>query len=98
MENNTIADNGARREPAKPSFRLAGDITARKFDARHFVTEIATDKDLDKEDFSGSVMRIGTQWSVVKSSGPNSLIVWGKITDEASVFEVLDHYVEMDSD
>jgi hypothetical protein len=98
MENNIIADNGARREPAKPSFRLAGDITARKFDARHFVTKIATDKDLDKEDFSGRVVRIGTQWSVVKSSGPNSLIVWGKITDEASVFEVLDHYVEMDSD
>ncbi|MBX6313817.1 MAG: right-handed parallel beta-helix repeat-containing protein [Isosphaeraceae bacterium] len=94
MENNTIADNGARRETAKPAFRLAGDITARKFDVRRCVTEIATTKALGKEDLSGSVVRIGTQWSVIKSSGPSSLIIWGKITDEAAGFEILDHYID----
>jgi hypothetical protein len=92
-ENNVIADNGARREPAKPSFRLAGDITARKFDARGYVTEITTDKALAREDLSGSVVRIGTQWSVVKSAGPNGLVLWGKITDEGPRVEVLDQYV-----
>jgi hypothetical protein len=92
QENNIIADNGAKREPAKPTFRLAGDITARKFDARQFVTEITPSKALGKEDLSGGVVRIGAQWSVIKSSGPNSLIIWGKITDEATRVEVLDHY------
>jgi hypothetical protein len=92
MENNIIADNGARRESAKPSFRLAGYITARKFDVRGYVTEIATSTALGKEDLSGSVVRIGGQWSVVKSSGPDRLIIWGKITDEAKEFEILDQY------
>jgi hypothetical protein len=92
MENNIIADNGLKRQAAKPAFRLAGDISARKFDASHYVTEIATTKPLGKEDLSGSVVRIGGQWSVIKASGPSSLIVWGKITDEASRVEVLDHY------
>lgn len=93
MENNIIADNGARKEPARPSFRLAGEITDRKFDARHYVTEIRTSKDLGKEVLPGSAVRIGGQWSVVKSSGPSSLIIWGKITDEAARVEVLDHYL-----
>src|SRR5262249_27667867 len=34
MENNVIADNGVRKEPAQPSFRLSGDVTSRKFDER----------------------------------------------------------------
>ena len=93
MENNIIADNGAKREPARPSFRLSSPITERKFDARRYVTEIATGQPLGKEDFSGSVVRIGGQWSVVKSSGPGSLILWGKITDQAASFEMLDHYL-----
>src|SRR5438094_623864 len=97
MENNTIADNGvpgkkARRVAPKPSFRLAGDITARKFDARRCVTEIATSKALGKESLSGSVVRIGGQWSIIKSSGPSSLTIWGKITDDAARLEILDHY------
>jgi hypothetical protein len=96
MENNIIADNGARKEPAKPSFRLTGEITARKFDARRYVTEITTPKDLGKEVLPGSVVRIGGQWSVVQSSGANSLIIWGKITDEAARVEVLDNYAAKD--
>lgn len=92
MENNIIADNGARREKAKPSFRLAGDITARKFDPRQYVTEIVTSQELGKEDLSASVVRIGGQWSVVKSSTPGRLTIWGKITDEAGRVEVLDDY------
>ena len=91
-ENNTIADNGSRKEAAKPSFRLTGDITARKFDARQYVTEITTSKPLGKEDLAGSVVRIGAQWSVIKSGGPGGLTVWGKIMDEAARVEVLDHY------
>src|SRR5262249_6301329 len=98
MENNTIADNGvpgkkARREAPKPSFRLAGDLTARKFDARRYVTEVSTGKALGTKDLSGSVVRIGAQWSVIKSSGPKGLVVWGKITDKAARVEVLDEYV-----
>ena len=94
MENNIIADNGAKRTAATPSFRLSGDITARKFDARRYVTEIGTSQDLGKEDLSGSVVRIGKQWSVVKSSGPGSLVIWGKVTDEAPKVEILAHYLE----
>lgn len=91
-ENNIIADNGAKRMPATPVFRLVRDIAARKFDGKQYATEITSSKPLDKEDLSGSVIRIGAQWSVIKSSGPDSLIVWGKITDEAAKFEILDHY------
>ncbi|MGH7199992.1 MAG: hypothetical protein ACREJB_05265 [Planctomycetaceae bacterium] len=93
MEDNIIADNGARREPATPSFRLAADITSRKFDPHRYVTEIATSQALGTEGLSGSVVRIGGQWSVVKSSGPGGLTVWGKITDDAAKVEVLDEYV-----
>jgi hypothetical protein len=93
MENNVIADNGAKREPAKPSFRLAADITGRNFDAVHYVTELAINKDLRKEDLAGSAVRIGKQWSVVKSSAAGNVVVWGKITDEAAKIEVLDPYL-----
>jgi hypothetical protein len=92
MEDNIMADNGAKRMAATPAFRLAADITARTFDARHYVTEIATGKTFGKEDLSGGVVRIGKQWTVVRSSGPAGLTVWGKITDEAAKVEVLDHY------
>lgn len=97
LENNIIADNGvpgkkARKQAPKPSFRLAGDITARKFDARRYVTEIVISKALGKEDLSASVVRIGGQWSIVQSSGPGSLTIWGKITDKAARFEILDRY------
>jgi hypothetical protein len=96
-EQNTIADNGvpgkkAARQAPKPSFRLADSITARKFDARRYVTEIATGKAPGQDDLAGSVVRIGGQWSVVKSSGPSGLTVWGKLTDEAPRFEILDRY------
>jgi hypothetical protein len=93
LEDNVIADNGARRQAATPSFRLAGDITAITFDPRRYVTEIASSTPLGKEDLSGSVVRIGGQWSTVKSSSPNGLIVWGKITDKAARVEVLDQYL-----
>jgi len=94
MENNVIADNGAKREPARPAFRLVTDITGRNFDAAHYVTEFAISRDLRKEDLAGSAVRVGAQWSVVKSSAPGSVVVWGKITDEAAKLEVLDHYPE----
>lgn len=100
LENNTIADNGTPREkgkkiakaPPKPAFRLTREITARKFDAGRYVTEITTNEALGKEDLAGSVVRVGAQWSVVKSSGPSSLTLWGKLTDEAPKLEVLDRY------
>jgi hypothetical protein len=57
------------------------------------VTEIATSTPLGKEDLAGSVVRIGAQWSVVKSSSPRGLTLWGKITDKAARIEVLDQYV-----
>lgn len=99
-DNNIIADNGterkkdkkARREAPKPPFRLTGTITTRKFDAQHFVTEIVTSQTLSKENLAGSVVRIGNQWSIVKSSDPSRLLIWGKITDEAPKVEILEDY------
>jgi hypothetical protein len=38
------------------------------------------------------VARIGAQWSVIKSSAPGRLSLWGKITDGAARVEILDHY------
>jgi hypothetical protein len=92
MENNIIADNGYRKIPATPVFRLAADISASKFDARRYVTELTTSKPLDAEDLSGSVVRVGKQWTVVKASSPDGLILWGRVTDKATKIEVLDRY------
>src|SRR5262249_12099335 len=100
MENNTIADNGTPREkgkkmqkqPPKPSFRLAGDITASKFDPQRYVTEIATSMSFGNENRAGSVVRVGGEWSVVKSAGNGGLVVWGMFTDKATRVEILDHY------
>jgi hypothetical protein len=93
MEDNIVADSGAKRTPATPSFRFSREITARRFDARRCVTEIATSPDSRKEDLSGCVVRIGKQWSVVKSIQPGSLVIWGNVTDEAARVEILDSYV-----
>jgi hypothetical protein len=41
MEGNVIADNGSRREMPRPSFRLTAEITSRRFDETHHVTEVA---------------------------------------------------------
>lgn len=93
MEDNIVADNGAKRDPATPKFRLTGDITVRKFDPRSYVTEIGTNAALGRDHgLAGEVVRVGRQWSVVKSNGPNGLIIWGKITDEASKVEILENY------
>jgi hypothetical protein len=104
MENNIIMDNGAKKQPARPAFRLAGEISSRKFDTRRYVTEFATSKPLGAEiavgktrhleSLGGSVVRIGGQWSVVKSSSPEGVVLWGQITDETSRIEVLESYVK----
>lgn len=92
MEDNVIADNGAKREKATPSFRLTASVITRNYDPRACVTEIGVDLDLGKEKLAGSVVRIGGQWSVVKSAEANRLIVWGKITDDVPRIEALDYY------
>jgi hypothetical protein len=92
-EDNITADNGAKREPPTPKFRLAAEIAERRFDDLRCVTEFAVNQALGDDDLPGSVVRIGKQWSVIKSSRPGSLEVWGKITDEAAKVEVLDHYL-----
>jgi hypothetical protein len=90
MENNTIKDN----DGGDPSFRLSGDISTRSFDPLRHVTTFTTSADLGQQDLSGGVVRIGKQWSVIKSSGPKKLEVWGKITDGAAKLEILDPYSE----
>jgi len=88
-----MADNGAKRDPATPKFRLTGEITGRQFDERGYVTSVGTSADLGKEHaLAGSVVRIGKQWSVVKTNDAKSLVIWGKITDEASAVEILADY------
>ena len=97
MEDNLVADNGAKRLPATPKFRFTADVAARKFDERSYVTEIGTSAALGKDHvLAGSVVRVGKQWSVVKSNGPNRLIIWGKITDEAPDVEFLADYSAAD--
>jgi hypothetical protein len=92
LQDNIIADNGGRRQPATPVFRLTGDIAAGKFDAQRFVTEITTGAPLGTEPLTGSVVRIGSQWSIVKASSPTGLVLWGKITDKSTKVEVLNDY------
>lgn len=93
LENNVITDNGLKRQPATPVFRATSAITASKFDDRRFVTEIATSQPLGKERLEGSVVRIGAQWSVVKSATPAGLTIWGRITDKTAKVDVLDSYL-----
>lgn len=45
---------------------------------------------------AGSVVGIGKQWSVVKSRRPGSLVLGGKITDEAARVEIFDRYTGKD--
>jgi hypothetical protein len=102
---NIIQDNEEKKTQGSPKFRFNGQITSRNFDEHRFVTAITTGSDLtalrtarnifDTPGFDvlgGSIIRIGDQWSVVKSSEPNKLYVWGKITDQAPTFDLLDHY------
>lgn len=92
-ENNLSEDNGEKRIPATPKFRLAADITAHEFDARHYVTEVTVKADLGKDHLlAGIPVRIGGQWSVVKSNTGKTLTIWGKIIDEAGKVEFLDDY------
>lgn len=92
MENNVVADNGAKREKATPSFRFSADITGRNYDALACVTEFSVRQDLSPESLPGTVVRIGEQWSIVKAAGPSGMIVWGRITDESKRVDALDHY------
>ncbi len=92
MENNLIADNGAKRTPATPSFRFSADITERKYDARSCTTEFTVGQELGREKLTASVVRIGGQWTIVKSAGPKNIVVWGRITDEAPRIDVLNSY------
>lgn len=92
LEDNVIADNGAKRVAATPTFRLNG-ATAVKYDDRRHLTELTASGLPAGENLAGSVIRIGKQWSVVKASTPGGLAVWGKITDKAEKFEILDQYI-----
>jgi hypothetical protein len=106
-QDNIIQDNPEQKSQGAPRFRLTGAITRRNFDARRYVTEIDTSTDLaamrsartifDTPGFDalgGAIVRVGQQWSVVKSTEANKLTVWGKITDEAATFDLLDEYIE----
>lgn len=101
MEDNVIKDNGdprGRGGDGSPSFAVTGDIAGREFDATHFVTQIATGKPLpEKNELAGSAVRVGRQWSIVKSAGPKGLMVWGRVMDgDAKAFEILDSYLPPD--
>ena len=91
MEDNIMQNN----DTGSPKFRTTGPITGRKFDAARYVTEFATGKPLDEvEAYDGRHgVRIGKQWTVVKFAEANRIVVWGKITDGASTFEILDNYL-----
>ena len=103
-EDNIIADNEMTRQqakskgidtdkdiPASPKIRLSGNIDAKNFDPTYYVTEIKVNEPMGGE-LAGRVIRIGEQWSIIKSSDETGLIVWGKIDDDAKTFEILDDY------
>jgi hypothetical protein len=106
MEDNVIQDNQESKNQTNCRFRLTGQITGRNFDQLRYVTEITTSADLSshrnvhtiyervpaEDALSGAIIRIGEQWSVVKSSEPNKLVIWGKITDDTAKFDLLDLY------
>ncbi|WP_428939765.1 right-handed parallel beta-helix repeat-containing protein [Fontivita pretiosa] len=113
MHDNVIADNQEDRSTSRPKIRLSGEIASRSFDQRRYVTEMtlsqdlpaapqrrATLRDRERSRLEGGVIRVGQQWSVIKSgptsANPKTIIVWGKVTDPATTFEILDHYVESD--
>jgi hypothetical protein len=95
-EGNVSAANGAKRTPANPKFRATAEITKRRYDERACVTELAISTESGAVIPAASVVRIGGQWSVVKSGDPAGVVVWGKISDEAGKIEVLADYTESD--
>ncbi len=91
-EDNLVADNGAKRTKATPSFRFSSDIAGRKYDPHACVTEFNVSSDLTREKLASAVVRIGGQWSVVKASDSKSMTVWGRVTDDAKQIDVLSSY------
>lgn len=93
-EGNIIEDN----ESGSPKFRANGKITGREFEPHRFVTEITTDRPWTDEDIDleGAPVRIGQQWSLVKSVEPDGIVVWGHVTDQAQTFKILDDYLPPD--
>ena len=99
MEDNIIKDNGETRgrSESTPSFAMTGKITAREFDAARFITRITPDTPVpEKNALGGSAVRIGGQWSIIQSAGPKGLTLWGRVTDDAGTFEILDDYLPPD--
>jgi hypothetical protein len=47
---------------------------------------------ISKEKLAGSVVRIGKQWSIIRSNTDQGLVVWGRITDEGGKVETLEDY------
>jgi hypothetical protein len=71
---------------------LRGPILSREYDATHFVTRLQVKADLAGQDLPGRAVQIGREWSVIRSSSADSLIVWGNITDGASQFMIMGTY------
>jgi predicted outer membrane repeat protein len=84
----TVMENNI--ESYSTRIRISAEISGRKFDPVHHVTEFTTTKALEGADLSGAAVCIGKQWSIIRSNTPSSVMVWGKITDESMNFEVLD--------
>jgi hypothetical protein len=103
LEDNIVEGNGELRgdgSDVTPRFRLSGAITGRTFDAERAVTSFTVGKPIGEDEgyaIEAAPVRIGRQWSVIRSAGPDGLVVWGKVTDESKTFEVLDTYLPDDS-
>ena len=103
FEDNIVEGNGQLRadgDDVTPKFRFSGGIAGRAFDADRFVTRFTTDESIgDDEGYAmeGAAVRVGRQWSVVRSAGPDGLVVWGNVTDASKTFEVLEEYLPDDS-
>jgi hypothetical protein len=96
-EGNVEAGNGAKRDPATPRFASTAEITKRNYDERACVTVLSISSESGNITAPGSIVRIGKQWSVVKSGDPAGVVVWGRISDEATKVEVLSAYTAADN-
>ena len=81
---------------ADPQFiddSLEGTLTDKTYLEDSFVTQLQVGgAGLGDQDLAGRVIRIGEQWSVVKSNTAAQIVVWGELTDEAQSFTILGTY------
>lgn len=73
---------------------LRGRVVSRRYDPAWATTEFVIDgfSISPIPDLAGRVIRLGEQWSVIKSAGNGRAVVWGELTDRAGEVFILGTY------